>query len=89
MFNGAVKGIWEASAYSSSTASNRPRTVLMVNANSTPDEIKFAPGVKSKVSTLATPPDRLSHDRKMALTKKMVEDAKEHHIFLPSILGLG
>ena len=82
-------GLWEASAYSSTSGSNIPRTVLLVNANSTPADLKFDPGVKSKVCTIATPPDRLSHDRKLEITKTMVQDAKDHHKFLPSILGIG
>ena len=89
LFNNAVKGIWESSAYSSVVASNKPRTVLMVNANSTPDDIKFDPGVRSKVAVIATPPDRLSHANKLAKTKNMVKHAKEDHQYLPSILGFG
>jgi hypothetical protein len=61
----------------------------MVNANTTPDDIKFEHGVKSKVSVISTPTDRLSHGRKLAITKQMVQEAKANHIWLPSILGLG
>ena len=89
LFNNAVKGIWESSAYSSVVASNKPRTVLMVNANATPDNIKFDPGVRSKVSVVATPPDRLSHVHKLAKTKNLVKGAKGDHPYLPSVLGFG
>ena len=84
-----MKGVWEAGSYSSKSASNRPRTVLIVNANSTPEDIKFDRGVKSKVSCIATPQDRLSHPQKLAITKQMVKDAKENHVQLPGILGYG
>ena len=84
-----MKGIWESSAYSSVVASNKPRTVLMVNANATPNDIKFDPGVRSKVSVVATPPDRLSHVHKLAKTKNLVKGAKGDHPYLPSVLGFG
>jgi hypothetical protein len=89
LFNSAVKGIWEKSAWSSKMGANKPTTVLMVNANATPDDLKFEHGVRSKVSMIATSPDRLSHDRKLAITRQMVKDAKDNHVYLPSILGIG
>ena len=61
----------------------------MVNANATPNDIKFDPGVRSKVSVVATPPDRLSHVHKLAKTKNLVKGAKGDHPYLPSVLGFG
>ena len=49
LFNNAVQGIWEGSSWSSRSVTYTPRTTLMVNANATPDDIKYEPGVKSKV----------------------------------------
>ena len=49
LFNSAVQGIWEGSSWSSKAGSFAPRTALLVNANATPADIKFEPGVKSKV----------------------------------------
>ena len=45
--------------------------------------------ILKKVNCQYTGPDRLTHDNKVEITRGMVKDAKENHIFLPSILGLG
>ena len=49
MLNNGVTGIWECSSWSGAVSA-KPRTALLVNANATPDQIKFDPGVRSKVS---------------------------------------
>lgn len=35
-----------------------------------------------------TGPDRLKHENKLEITKETVADAKESHIYLPSIVGI-
>ena len=89
IFNSAVKGIWEGGAWSSRTGDAVPRTVLMVNANASPKNLKFEPAVRSKVSMIRSPIQSLKHKRKLSLTKEMVKEAKINHPQLPSILGLG
>ena len=42
-----------------------------------------------QVSFLNTGPDRLDHENKLEITKKIVTEAKESHKFLPSIIGIG
>ena len=51
MLNNAVTGLWECSSWSGAISA-KPRTALLCNANATPDQIKFDPGVKSKVCTV-------------------------------------
>ena len=61
----------------------------MVNANATPDDLKFEAGVRSKVSIITTPVDRLIHPHKLKKTKQLVKEAQDDHVYLPSVLGLG
>ena len=89
MYNSGVKGIWDGGSWSVRGGEATPRTVLLVNANATPDELKFEPGVESKVCIISTPTERLQHGRKMELTKQMVIKAKASHVYLPFVLGLG
>ena len=50
LFNNAVKGVWEGSSWSVSKSEGYvPKTVLLANANSTPEDIRMDAGVKSKV----------------------------------------
>ena len=49
LFNNSVKGIWEKSAWSTKLGEYIPKTVLLCNANTTPDAIQFEAGLKSKV----------------------------------------
>ena len=51
LFNNSVKGTWEGSVWNVQGKTKQPRTVLLANANSTPDKIKFEEGVKSKVNS--------------------------------------
>ena len=48
MLNNGVTGIWECSSWSGSISA-KPRSALLCNANATPDQVKFDPGVRSKV----------------------------------------
>ena len=89
IFNSAVKGVWEGGAWSTRTGDAVPRTVLMVNANALPEDLNFEPGVRSKVSMISSPIQRLKHGMKLSITKQMVAAAKINHLQLPSILGLG
>ena len=51
LFNNAVKGVWEGSSWSVSKSEGYvPKTVLLANANSTPDQIRMDAAVKSKVN---------------------------------------
>ena len=51
LFNNAVKGVWEGSSWSVSKSEGYvPKTVLLANANSTPDDIRMDAAVKSKVN---------------------------------------
>ena len=51
LFNNAVMGIWEGSSWSvcKGHSSLVPRTVLLANANTTPEDLNLDAGVKSKV----------------------------------------
>ena len=84
-----MKGVWDGGSYSTTQAGYPPRTVLMVNANSTPDDLKLESGVRSKVSIITTPIDRLVHRHKLQKTKQLVKEAQGDHVFFPSVLGLG
>ena len=88
-FNSAVKGVWDGGSWSTRSGEETPSTVLLVNANATPGQLKFEPGAESKVCTISTPTDRLHHEKKLQITKQMVAKAKASHVYLPSVLGLG
>ena len=45
-----------------------PKTVLSVNANATPKDLKFEPAVESKVCIVSTPL-KLEHEKKIQHTK--------------------
>ena len=89
LYNSAVKGIWDGGSWSTRGGDAVPRTVILVNANATPNDLKFEPGVESKVCIVSTPTERLQHERKLEITKQMVVKAKANHVYLPSLLGLG
>ena len=50
LFNSAVKGQWEGGSWSTKNGTFSPRSPLLVSANAIPDDLKFEPGVRGKVT---------------------------------------
>ena len=89
VMNQAIKMVWEQLGRLVRDRYQPVNSVLMIDANMSPSDIRLDHANESKVIFLATGSQPLQHKKKLQLCQEMENLARELYSYLPVLAGLG
>ena len=81
--------VWEQLGKETKTGYKSINAAVLIEANLSPDDIKFTTANESKCIFIATGSSPLQHKHMLSLCQEIVDLGKELHSHLPFLCGLG